>query len=270
MSTLHVNSSSTSPEWVPDDPSTKESILTVSKYATLSLSKSDRARFMGFPEEVYQGAEAIFTASWPPGIKSESQYAGSYEYQMKGRPWGMLRKGEAIGSRVLLRDIFRYLYDKSWILTTSISLSEKIGSKDTLLFKKAEFEMPKVDWLAVQFHWKNKMYLHCPVHSASSTSRTDTNAALIASVRDVLLKLDFLDKGEWGQNHDAYEFSLKGSPWRCHGKKSMKTRRLLLEMAGCLDGLGWESYGTVKQRTESDDWRVCDTWYFTRKVDDSL
>ncbi|KAH6654413.1 hypothetical protein BKA67DRAFT_565041 [Truncatella angustata] len=241
---------------------------TARKYAALSLSKSDRIRFLGFPEEVYQEAEFVLTSSWPPGIKAASQYAGSHEYQMKGRPWGLMGTNEAVGSRVLLRNILAYLYDRSWRLTTSISLSEKIGSKDTLLFKNAASGNPEVEWLVIQFHSSNKIFVHCPWSPAASVahSRSDANTSLMKSVENCLTKLEYLEKGEWSQNHDAYQFSLKGRPWRCHGQDSMKVRKLLLELAESLDESGWENYGTIKQRSESDDWRVCDSWYLVRKV----
>lgn len=237
------------------------------KYATLSMSKSDRIRFMGFPEDIYSKAGTVIAASWPPGIQSEQFYAGSYEYQMKGRPFGTLGTNEALGCRVLLRDILAYLYDRSWVLITSMSLSEKIGSKDTLLFKKWDDERPKVEWLVVQLYHKNKIYLHCTTdHSWSSPPRPESNSTLVTSFQNLLTKLECFEKGHWSQHHDAYEFTLKGGPWRCHGQNSMKARRLLLEMAECLDGLGFESYGAVKQRTENDDWRICDSWYLVRKV----
>lgn len=246
-----------------------------SRYATLSLSKTDRIRFLHFPEEIYRKAEAVLIRSWPPGIQAEACYGGAYEYRLRGRPWGTFGKVEAIGSRELLRSVLAYLYDRGWVLTTSINLSEKVRSKDTLLFKKTGDDdqgsdcgsvdcgspltpspssaLPPVDWMVVQFSHANRIFLHG--HEAED---------LIAGFRALLTRLALLEKGEW--SNDAYEFSLKGTPWRQHGEKSMRTRVLLLEIAEELDRHGWQSYGTIRQRTDTDDWKVCDSWYLIRPV----
>jgi hypothetical protein len=226
---------------------------TEGKFAILTMNKSDRIRFLHFPEDVYRKVEDVLRQSWPPGIKSEGRYAGSYEYTMKGRPWGMIGKVEAIGSRVLLRNILQYLYDNSWVLTTALSVTEKVGSKDSLLFKKALTTPPAAAWFVVQFYHRNKIYLH------------GAPAAMISEFREVLTKLEYFDKGDW--NHDAYELCLKGSPWTAQKELAMKVRVLILQIAELMEKYGWETYGTLKQRTESDDSRICDSWYFIRPFD---
>ncbi|KAI1854602.1 hypothetical protein JX265_007528 [Neoarthrinium moseri] len=239
-----------------------------SKFATLSLSKSDRIRFLAFPEPICRQAEPVLRRAWPPGIKAEGLYAGSYEYQLKGRPWGMMGKSEAIGSRVLLRDILAFLYGRGWVLATAINLSEKIGSKDTLLFRDAAAgrgtdhppALPAVDWLVVQFYHSKTIYLH----GVGADGDAAEQQPMLKAFREMLASTGYLDKGGW--SHDAYEFVLQGRPWRCHGEKSMKARELLLGIMGVLDGHGWEPYGTIRQRTDSDDWRHCDSWYLIRKT----
>jgi hypothetical protein len=171
---------------------------------------------------------------------------------------------ESLGSRELLRSMLAYLYDGGWVLTTSIGLSEKPRSKDTLLFKKtggggggqlsasATAPLPPpVDWLVVQFSHGDRIFLH-----------GSKAAGLVAGIRGVLVRLGLHEKGEW--NNDAYEICLKGTPWRQNGEKSMQTRVLLLEMAEELDRQGWQSYGTIHQRSNTDDWKACDSWYLIR------
>ncbi|KAI0128493.1 hypothetical protein BJ170DRAFT_721176 [Xylariales sp. AK1849] len=197
------------------------------KFATLSLSKSDCIRFIQFPEDVYRKIETVI--------------------MMKGRPLGMFRKVKSTGSRTLPRDILRYLYDNSRVLTTTINLSEKVGSKDTMLFKKSTIPSPPVDWMVVQCCHSDRIYLH----GAGMIS--------IKDFEDILTILEYFEKGSW--THDAYEFCLTGRPWRGHGERVMKARRLILQVAELTDKLGWKTYGTIKQRTDSDDKKICDSWY---------
>lgn len=227
---------------------------------------------MGFPEDIYRNVKAIISASWPLGIQAESLYATTYEYQMSGRPWGKYGIDNAIGSHVLLRNILRYLHENSWTLATSMGLSEKHQSKDTLLFKKvnSEDKIPNVEWLAIQFSRGRKMYLHPPVQSteyAGGSPPSFATADIVACVSEVIVKLGYFEKGDWSRSHDAYEFVLKGRPFRSHGQASMNIRTLFLALAECLDALGWETYGSVKQSSGDDESIPCDSWYLTRKIE---
>ena len=75
--------------------------------------------------------------------------------------------------------------------------------------------------------------------------------------------MDVFQSGEW--NLDSFEFKFKYAPWRAHGEATVKTRLLLLRIIELLDSHGWRSYCACKQRTESDDVRQPDTWYFVKE-----
>jgi hypothetical protein len=202
------------------------------KYAALSLNKTDRLRFLQFPEDVYQGAEDVLLRAWPPGIQSVSRYGGAraHEHQLLGRPWGTLGRVESLGSRELLRSVLAYLYDGGWVLTTSIGLSEK-----------------PVDWLVVQFSHGDRIFLH-----------GSEAVGLVAGIRGC--------SSDWastrrrsGTTTRTRSASRACTPWRQKGEKSMQTRVLLLEMAEELDRQGWQSYGTIHQRSNTDDWKACNS-----------
>ncbi|KAH8674015.1 hypothetical protein BX600DRAFT_509224 [Xylariales sp. PMI_506] len=226
------------------------------KYACLQMSKRDRVRFVEFPKDVYCGAEKVLRESWPPGIKSEGVYGGAFEYIMKGSPWGTLGTAEIMGSRALMRSLLAFLYGRGWVLAASINPTEKIYSKDSLLFKKAAVgdaaaSPPAADFLAIHLSHHRFIYLH------------GAGDALLNDLRAALRDIGFYHSDH--NQHDVPGFMLRDGPWWCHGTKTVKVRRLLLRLLELAERHGWESYGTILQRTGSDKVRGLDTWYFIKR-----
>ena len=55
--------------------------------ACLVLSKTDRLRFMGFPEQVLPAVQQTISRYWPRGIQTQGVYEGiCFEYKLGGRP----------------------------------------------------------------------------------------------------------------------------------------------------------------------------------------
>ncbi|KAH8909742.1 hypothetical protein BR93DRAFT_415988 [Coniochaeta sp. PMI_546] len=106
-----------------------------------------------------------------------------------------------------------------------------------------------------------------PASSAPAPSSREHNhdelGVLIQNLKQALTAIDYFQSGEW--NHDSFEFKLKGYPWSAMGEKTVKVERLLLAVVETLDRFGWRSYATVRQRSDSDDVRKADTWYFVRE-----
>jgi hypothetical protein len=101
---------------------------------------------------------------------------------------------------------------------------------------------------------------------ASSASRShdhDELGVLIRALKQAFAELDYFQSGQW--TYDSFEFKLKGFPWAAVGDKRVKAERLLLAVVETLDGFGWRSYATVRQRSESEDVRKADTWLFVRE-----
>jgi hypothetical protein len=106
-----------------------------------------------------------------------------------------------------------------------------------------------------------------PTSSRAATSSWERNhdelGVLVQNLKQALAAIDYFQSGEW--NHDSFEFKLKGYPWSAMGEKTVKVERLLLAVVEMLDRFGWRSYATVRQRSDSDDVRKADTWYFVRE-----
>lgn len=91
----------------------------------------------------------------------------------------------------------------------------------------------------------------------------DEFGVLVQSLKQMLAGLDCFQSGEW--SHDSFEFKLKGFPWSARDEKAAKVELLLLAVVETLDRFGWRSYATVRQRSDTDEARKQDTWYFVRE-----
>ena len=271
-----------------------------SVYASISLNWTDKLRLHQFPAPITRSIADQLRASWPPGIQAEQVYArDSYEYKLKGTPFGAFGAQEEVGSRRLVRDVLAFLYARGWTLVTPLSHSRHARSKDSLIFKQRRqtdggkgmgpaggdvVPPPAVEWLVVAPTGGDRLRVISdgPVRrdvvagrsgsggiggngttaSLAKERNHDELGVLVQSIKQVMLGLDYFQSGEW--SHDSFEFKLKGYPWSAMGEKTVKVERLLLGIVETLDRFGWRSYATVRQRSDSDDVRKQDTWYFVR------
>lgn len=144
---------------------------------------------------------------------------------------------------------------------------------------------PPVDWLVVTMSRNDKMRIiyDTPTvddqlgdtkgsssgsgkggsSSSASVPRADDNhdelGVFVQAIRRAMTDIDCFQSGEW--KYDCFEFKCKGTPWVT---RLVQVRLLLLRLVETLDRFGWQSYVTMRQRTESDDPRKADTWYFVR------
>lgn len=228
-------------------------------FAMMSMHKRDKLRFLHFPEDIYTAAESIITNSWPPGVQEQKMYGESYEYKLKGSPWGMMGHQEGVGSRILLRNMFAFLHRRGWVLVTPLSHSVRPGTKDSLIFKKKQGSPsppPSVDWLVLAFMHTKKLRV------------IGDEPGVMKSLREAFEGMDVFESDEW--TYDSFEFKFKYAPWRAHGEATVKARLLLLQIIEVMDGQGWVSYCACKQRTDSDDVKHPDTWYFVKKKHETI
>ncbi|KAK4156741.1 hypothetical protein C8A00DRAFT_30407 [Chaetomidium leptoderma] len=255
----------------PTSPSPSAPLRT---YATVSLHKSDTIRLLNFPPDTTSALEPVILACWPPGLDSQSKFHQSYEYKLKGTPFGYYRSQQHVGGIRLLRSVLVFLYERNWELVTSALCGRRYTAKDTLIFRQAraaESPLPPVEWLVLAPMSTDKLRV---VYDADGVRLSGGDAernhdhlgVLITAIKKTLEGLDYFDKGEW--SHDSFEFELKGRPWRSRGEASVKMRILLMQLLDTIEGYGWRLYTTVLQRTSTDEDRILDTWYFVRERGD--
>jgi hypothetical protein len=226
-----------------------------STYATMWPQGKNKLRCLNFPEELLNSLETLIQKSWPKGIQSHALYADSYEFVLHGSPWGILADKDALNSRVLVRDVLGFLYERGWLLVTCIGNSKDENSKDTMIFRqriktgsKSAEAPPPADWMVVASWGSDKLRI------------VGEEPGLINSLKGALEGLGVYQGGEWKDG--SFEFKLKGWPWISHNENRVKAELSMLKILEVLDSYGWRSYGTVRQRTV-----VGDSWYFVKAQD---
>jgi len=267
---------------------------TTSRYATLFLQNRDKLCLLQFPADVVRAIEPLIRNSWAAGIQATREVAGlATEFKLGGTPFGTLGDKDAAASRVLVRNVLAFLYERGWILVAAVGTSRIVGSKDTMVFRQQlrrrqqqrdqsrkrhqnlagstkcddggkegeEMEVvlpPPVDFLVVAICGSDKIRF---IGGAP---------ALLAAVRRMLVGLDFFQAAEEGGcgSRDCCEFRLRDGPWSSF-RAETKTRAelLLLRLVEVLDAFGWRSYGTARQRTETEKTKKADSWFFIRPQD---
>ncbi|KAK4239634.1 hypothetical protein C8A03DRAFT_42785 [Achaetomium macrosporum] len=234
--------------------------------ATLSFHKSDTIRLLSFPPDITSGLESIILACWPPGLESHGSFGQSYQYKVRGKPFGYYGTQHHVGGFRLLRDVLAFLYSRGWDLVTSLLCSRRYTAKDTLIFRQVVALRPAVEWLSLAPMGADKLrvvYDADGVRLFGMDSDHDHLGVLISGIKKVLEGLDYFEKGGW--SHDSFEFEMKGRPWRSRGEASVKMRIMLMRVLETMEGHGWRLYSNFVQRTGSDEDRILDTWYFVRE-----
>jgi hypothetical protein len=239
-----------------------------STHATLSFHKSDTIRLLSFPSDITSALEPVILASWPPGLESHGSFGQSYQYKVRGRPFGYYGTQHHVGGIRLLRDVLAFLYARGWDLLAPLLCSRRYTAKDTLIFRRVVAPRPAVEWLSLAPMGADKLRVVYDVDKARLCGMDgdhDHLGVLISGVKKVLEELDYYDKGGW--SHDSFEFEMKGRPWRSRGEASVKMRIMLMRLLETMEGYGWRLYSNFVQRTGSDEDRILDTWYFVRQGD---
>lgn len=101
-------------------------------FATVSLHRFDRIRFVQFPDHDLPRILDIVTTSWSNGIQGTTQYAESFEIKLKGNPWNHATSGAIPGdkqARRLIRQLLEGLYNLGWLFDTGVRLCRKPNEK---------------------------------------------------------------------------------------------------------------------------------------------
>lgn len=222
-------------------------------FASVSLHSTDRIRLLQFPPSEFPAFRDVINRSWPFGIQNERQYAGSFEFKLRGNPWRG-QGSDAIPARILMREILAHLFRLGWILHASTDTSKKEFDKDTLIFRKQQHPPPDSDWISISFNMTDRMRL------------IGAPPDLVADVKVLLGQMKLLQSEFWkDQRLQAWEFKIYGRPWRPTGEETMSTRLLLLKLLETLEAKGWSLYASVDQSMATGDHvSETDSWYCVR------
>jgi hypothetical protein len=222
--------------------------------ATLSLCHSDCLQLMQFSEAEIDGIRQVIQRCWvcrDPAIQSERFHlALMYEFKLRGHLW--YDRKDVIQARILVREIFAYLYSIGWIFSFSVDVS-----RNTFVFKKQETLPPPVTWLCIFFAGRDKLRL------------TGAPSEVVAAFREILRAYGPLQSEAWkDQSLDVYEFKLRGFPWYGSGDELINVRVMVLHFVAVLETLGWSSYAHICLDLSADSSRgKVDTWYYVKPND---
>ncbi|KAH8586455.1 hypothetical protein B0O99DRAFT_644396 [Bisporella sp. PMI_857] len=221
-------------------------------FASVSLHRRDTLRFLRFPQQDVEGLRRIIRSAWAKGIQEERIYGGSHEIKLYGNPWGSAYS-DSVTSRILMLEVFAYLFSIGWILHASTDVSKKQWDKDTLIFRKQQTPPPPSEWISVSFHRMDRLRL------------TGATPQLTNMFREVLQSMRRLQSEEWKDRAlNAYEFKIVGYPWSANGEETMVTRMLILKMLDTLERDGWSLYASIDQNVSAEDTSEADCWYCVR------
>lgn len=244
-------------------------------FATLSFHKTDCIRLLQFPDNIYNDMQTVVLNSWPPGLASSKRFgerSNSYQFKLKGRPFGWSNNQDSIGGARLIRDLLAFLYHSNWELMMPLGCAERLTAKDILIFRPRPADMdpnPAMDWLAVAPVGTDKLCFigdTQPVFDGNVGSLTDRTPShvdlLIMGVSRLLTEMELLQNSD--TRYNRVEFKFKGRPWSKGGLDGVNTRVVLLRILEVLDRFGWSACATVQHRTGNDDRRMLDTMFFRR------
>jgi len=221
-------------------------------FASLSLHMGDRIRMMRFPPEDVSAIRGVIQRYWGKGIQDERVYGPSYEFKLYGNPWAG-QTSDAIPSRIVMREIFAYLFSQGWILHLNTDVSKSRFDKDTLIFRKQQTPPPPSEWIAISFNQADRLRL------------IGAPPSLLADVRMALKGMGLLQAEDWkDRSLEAWEYKINGYPWHASGEETMTTRMWMLRLLEVLESRGWSVYASIDQSTASKNRSETDSWYVVR------
>ncbi|KAF2002479.1 hypothetical protein P154DRAFT_462494, partial [Amniculicola lignicola CBS 123094] len=221
------------------------------QFASLSMHREDRLRFLSFPSPIVTLCRTTILNVWARGIQAEKEYGGSQEFKLYGNPW----RGsgdQAIAARRLICALLSVLHEQGWVMTLSTDVSKKLWDKDTLLFRYQAPAPAPCDWLCIGFSRMDRIKF------------IDTPAAIYETLIQKLGPSWVQARYVYPNATGVYEIKLAGTPWMADGTETMRVRGLLLVFLEVLEGEGWTVYASVDQKNGGDKSSETDTWHCCR------
>ncbi|KAL5603763.1 hypothetical protein FOVSG1_006513 [Fusarium oxysporum f. sp. vasinfectum] len=127
-----------------------------SRFASITRNALDRIRLINFSEAEMAAIHEIIRANWERGIDKVYPHEGSREFKLRGSPWGYDFNGQEEALLLVLR-ILEALYNVGWVLYSAIEVTNRISTKDSLVFRYQDQIPPPCEWISVSFHSGDKL-----------------------------------------------------------------------------------------------------------------
>ncbi|KAJ3169215.1 hypothetical protein HDU88_001012 [Geranomyces variabilis] len=217
----------------------------------ISLHESDKIRLLSLPTDIRPAFEqAISRGTY--SVQSQGDYHGSYQYKLKGRPWWG-QGDDAVRSRRLVVEIFRFMESCGWTLLLSADVSKKPYDKDTWFFRRRDVGNPLpiyTQFAAISF---NRADLLRVIMAPPQVVEVITSTAQRCYPRGV----------QEIRHKDGFpQIKLRGYPWHATGGDTVLARQFLLEVIDALLRIGWTMYASCDISTGTSNEHVddVDSW----------
>ncbi|KAB5530282.1 hypothetical protein GE09DRAFT_386688 [Coniochaeta sp. 2T2.1] len=208
-------------------------------FACMTRFNQDRLHFVDFPRSEVETVTARIQAVWPKGIQDSKRMAtpGGWDVKIGGLPWAAVQCGPADG-RVLLGEILEHLYNRGWVLHTSIAAFQHTFYGDTLMFRHQMPPPPPCDWLVVAFEKSDRLKI-------MPAPPDDLRASLLRWLGSQVQK----SSSERDCAKDGFmEIKLNGQPWSAMSDQGVRTHLVLLKLLDAFQTTGFALYGSMRQQ----------------------
>ncbi|KAI9639661.1 uncharacterized protein MKK02DRAFT_39983 [Dioszegia hungarica] len=224
-----------------------------SKHASILLSRTDRLRIIGFPNDIIASLDGVIKRAWKLGVQEQKAPDPlSWEWKLHGRPW--TGQGiEGIASRRLIARIFGVLETKGWHLRLSADLSKSPSDKDTLIFRSDRSLQRAI--FSISFNGDNKIrFIDAPGERVTQ--------AVEQAIKDTwppgIQEAQHTEPG-------VYQLKLRGNPWWAStAVDSSRVRVMACAILSAVEDEGCEMLRGLQMSVGAGDKaeRDLDTWFF--------
>ena len=213
----------------------------------ISLNETDKLRVLG-PEEVWPHVDAMIQKFWPFGVKREGVYNNSYEYVLKGEPFGSMQSNgvEAYYTAGLINGIFSALYHLGYIFIAAIDSGNRDSDINALYFRYALSEIQEEENV-------NRQFFAISLNKTDRIRLVSVLPDLAASIKSIMPDLWPYGIKKVKESKGSVEFTLNGNPWNSEGEESLEARELIGNLIHVLSTYNWHFYANCTLSENIDD-----------------
>ncbi len=204
----------------------------------LSLNDTDKIRVLA-PEDVIPYVRTAIMSFWPQGIQREQKLDKSFEFKLKGNPWGSFQSDgiESYYGALLMNGILSNLYNIGWVFVSAIDSGNKQYDLNSLYFRFDRTETSKPENL-------NSRFFALTLNRTDRLRLINASPDLIANLKSSMLQLWPSGIQKEKSENCGYEFKLKGNPWFPHSEETVTGRALMSNLISFLSQYNWNLYAT--------------------------
>ena len=201
----------------------------------------NRIRILG-PIEVVNFVKTAIFAHWPEGMQNEKRIGQFFEIKLGQDRWLTFSPlaSHSHFSASMMNNIMKTLFKQGWINIGAIKIGKNQADLNALYFRfDREIRDLYVSGLESKF---------CAISLNENDKIRLVNAPLeIANAVRLAIEANWskgIDKEKIQHDAHEFEFTLKGSPFWCHGTDTVESRKIISGILKNLNDQSWSLYST--------------------------